>query len=85
MSEPLLCLTASATLRDKPILSTVSQELVIASLEGKELSTSGMIDPNAPEDEDLEDIMYGMEEVNLLDNLNDGECFTHQPYSQHQS
>lgn len=32
-----------------------------------------MIDPDAEDDDDVEDIMHGMEEVNLLDNLNDGE------------
>jgi hypothetical protein len=79
VSEPLLCLTASATLRDSPILSPASQALIISALEGKGLSLASIIELDAENEDEVEDILHGMEEVNLLDNLNDGNairCYT---------
>jgi len=72
VSEPLLCLTTSATLRDTPMLAPASQALVISRLEGKGLSVASVTDADTENGEELEDILHGMEEVNLLDNLNEG-------------
>ncbi|KAH7888903.1 TRAPP trafficking subunit Trs65-domain-containing protein [Phlebopus sp. FC_14] len=74
-SDPLLCLTASATLRDQSLsLSQTNHPLVVF------LSEKGVIpsqDPDAtPEpgvsDEGEEDDTTGLEEVNLLDGLSIG-------------
>lgn len=73
VSEPLLCLTASATLRDKPILSSASQEVVLAALKTKGISTDGLSPDGLDDSDEYEDILHGMEDVNLLENLNYGE------------
>lgn len=79
VSEPLLCLTASATMRDSPILTPVSQALILTALENKKLSLASISEFDAENDDEVEDILHDMEEVNLLDNLNDGNaihCYT---------
>lgn len=59
-------------MRDTPILSSAAQALIISQLERKGLSLASITDPEIDDEEEIEDILHGMEEVNLLDNLNDG-------------
>lgn len=72
MAEPLLCLTVSATLRDKTSHSKSVQALVISGLELRKIpvqSDNETVD--LPTDE-VEDMIHGIEEVNLLGGLNNG-------------
>lgn len=59
-------------MRDTPILSSAAQALIISQLERKGLSLASITDPEIDDEEEIEDILHGMEEVNLLGNLNDG-------------
>ncbi|KEP55844.1 AMMECR 1 domain protein [Rhizoctonia solani 123E] len=81
MQDPVLCLTVSATLRDKPMLSTAQRGELIELFK----SAGGVYQvvkskPNGsvpPKDQEVQDdIMYGLEEVNLLEGLTDGITFT---------
>ncbi|KDN37902.1 hypothetical protein RSAG8_09876, partial [Rhizoctonia solani AG-8 WAC10335] len=80
MQDPVLCLTVSATLRDKPMSSTPQREELVELFK----SAGGVYQvvkskPNGsvpPKDQVVEDdIMYGLEEVNLLEGLTDGITF----------
>ncbi len=80
MPHPLLCLTVSATLRDKPITSASSKH-PLASFFAKLGNQSSLIEPDslgpvngdaredAPEAE-----LHGFEEANLLQGLHGGMC-----------
>ncbi|KAI0338227.1 hypothetical protein BDW22DRAFT_801140 [Trametopsis cervina] len=72
LSDPLLCLTVSTTLREKPVPVTAAREPLKALIQAAgEPSTP--IDPSTPinqnpDDDDAVDIA-GLEEVNLLEGL----------------
>ncbi|CAE6490467.1 unnamed protein product [Rhizoctonia solani] len=83
MQDPVLCLTVSATLRDKPMFSTPQREELIELFKSaggvyqvvkSKPKHNGSVPPKGQEVED--DIMYGLEEVNLLEGLTDGITFT---------
>jgi hypothetical protein len=79
VSEPLLCLTVSATLRDKHLLAASHRKIVSAALIAKNLPFEHSDDSEVVDsDEEVEDIMHGMAEVNLLTGLNDGMTVEHQ-------
>ncbi len=72
--NPLLCLTASATLREKPVTTTPIRQALTALIEAAGGIPSSL-DPSSPmkasgdeDDEDASDIT-GMEEINLLEGL----------------
>ncbi|KZT60664.1 hypothetical protein CALCODRAFT_480554 [Calocera cornea HHB12733] len=83
--HPLLCLTCSATLRDKPLPPTAARSPLHALLQQYNISSSASATPDVPqtpytastaltsefddEDEDGEEDMARFEEVNLLDGL----------------
>lgn len=74
VADPLLCLTVAATLRGKTLVDTPQRQDLTAALVQRGILPSSSLNPSASADEleDEEDIMNGMEEVNLLDVLNDG-------------
>ncbi|ELU41942.1 AMMECR1 domain-containing protein [Rhizoctonia solani AG-1 IA] len=83
MQDPVLCLTVSATLRDKPMLQTPQREELIELFKSaggvyqvvkSRPKHNGSVPPKDQEIED--DVMYGLEEVNLLEGLTDGITFT---------
>lgn len=71
VADPLLCLTVSATLREKPVAVTPARQTLTALIEASgDLSAN---DPTTPlvksGRQDEEDVLNGLEEVNLLDGL----------------
>ncbi|KAG8715776.1 hypothetical protein FRC11_000071 [Ceratobasidium sp. 423] len=83
MQDPVLCLTVSATLRDKPMLFTPQREDLIELFKSaggvyqvvkSKPKHNGSVPPKDQEAED--DVMYGLEEVNLLEGLTEGITFT---------
>jgi hypothetical protein len=87
MQDPVLCLTASTTLRDKPVIATPQRQELIELFK----STGGVYKvvqtkpngnvPSKDEDVDEDDLVYGLEEVNLLEGLTEGTCFPRRPVS----
>ena len=78
MPDPLLCLTISATLRDKPIISASSKH-PLASFFAKLGSQSSLIEPVSPgpangdaQEDPSEAEPHRFEEVNLLQGLHAG-------------
>ena len=78
--HPLLCLTVSATLRDKPITSASSKH-PLAAFFAKLGSQSGLIEPDSPgpvngdaQEDAPEAELNGFEEANLLQGLHAGMC-----------
>ena len=76
--DPLLCLTISATLRDKPIISASSRH-PLASFFAKLGSQLSLIEPVSPglvngdaQEGPSEAELHGFEEVNLLQGLHAG-------------
>ncbi|CAE6418721.1 unnamed protein product [Rhizoctonia solani] len=83
MQDPVLCLTVSATLRDKPMLLTPQREELIELFKSaggiyQVVKSKPKLNGSVPsKKQDIEDdIMYGLEEVNLLEGLTDGITFT---------
>lgn len=76
VTDPLLCLTVSATLREKPLAFTQPKHplaLYFASV-GQPLTVPGSpTTPNEAAVETTEDKLDGLEEVNLLEGLLAGE------------
>ena len=76
MSDPLLCLTVSTTLREKPVTVTPARQPLAALIKAAKESDSleGPTTPTAksPENEDKLDV-NGLEEINLLEGLSLGE------------
>ncbi len=76
VADPLLCLTVSATLREKPVLVTPSRQALVALIEATE-GPKSPTNPKSPGDamtngkEDVFDL-HGMEEINLLEGLTIG-------------
>lgn len=85
--DPLLCLTVSATLRDKEAISGPLHEYLShvpsrmsAGVAASATSSNSDEDDSSGEDEESEkaehdgddDLMHGFEEVNLLDGLSQG-------------
>ncbi|KIP06996.1 hypothetical protein PHLGIDRAFT_436056 [Phlebiopsis gigantea 11061_1 CR5-6] len=68
VADPLLCLTVSATLREKPVAVTPVRRTLTALIEA-----SSPLSPDDPittiKKQDEEDLLNGLEEVNLLDGL----------------
>jgi hypothetical protein len=70
-TDPLLCLTISATLREKPITSSSTEHPLVRFLK----TCDGVDIPDSPkvfdqaETKDNDDNMNGFEEVNLLEGL----------------
>ncbi|KAB5589692.1 Potassium/sodium hyperpolarization-activated cyclic nucleotide-gated channel 4 [Ceratobasidium theobromae] len=81
MQDPVLCLTVSATLRDKPMGLTPQREELIElfrSSGGVYQVVKAKAKANVPPKDDqevAEDVIYGLEEVNLLEGLTDGITF----------
>lgn len=78
MPDPLLCLTISATLRNKPIISASSKH-PLASFFAKLGSQSSLIEPISPgavngdaQEDPSEVELHRFEEVNLLQGLHAG-------------
>ena len=68
----------SATLRDKPVLTASHRKILSAALNAKNLPFEPSNDSEVVDsDEEVEDIMHGMAEVNLLAGLNDGMIVEH--------
>ncbi|CAE6496705.1 unnamed protein product [Rhizoctonia solani] len=83
MQDPVLCLTVSATLRDKPMSLTPQREELIELFKSSggvyqvvksKPKYNGSVPSKDQEDDD--DVMYGLEEVNLLEGLTEGITFT---------
>ena len=82
-NDPLLCLTASITLRDKPLTSTPPRRDLFELIEAAG-TLPPLLTPDAPEEgaskgtsEDVGDEYIGrvyLEEVNLLEGLPFGMC-----------
>jgi hypothetical protein len=72
-SDPLLCLTVSATIRDKPVpLTGPRQRLaeLINAVGGLQLDQTLLLTPRNKRGAGAdEDELHGLEEVNLLDGL----------------
>ncbi|TEB32777.1 hypothetical protein FA13DRAFT_1790473 [Coprinellus micaceus] len=75
-ANPLLCLTTAATLREKPIVTSAKHPLSVY------LSTLGVSIPESPteyqekkDDKDVEILLDGLEEINLLEGLLAGPDF----------
>ncbi|KAG9103981.1 hypothetical protein FRC06_006420 [Ceratobasidium sp. 370] len=82
MQDPVLCLTASTTLRDKPMSATPQRQELIELFKGAggvydvvKSRVNGNVPPK-DEDVDVDDVVYGLEEVNLLEGLTEGITFT---------
>ncbi|KAG9127286.1 hypothetical protein FRC07_015044, partial [Ceratobasidium sp. 392] len=83
MQDPVLCLTASTTLRDKPMSETAQRKELIdlfkdagGVYEVVKSKANGNVPPKDNADTDLEDVIYGLEEVNLFEGLTEGITFT---------
>ncbi|CAA7263288.1 unnamed protein product [Cyclocybe aegerita] len=74
-SDPLLCLTVSATLREKPIPTTPKHPLArfFASIGA---ASTEEPEPEAQETQDEASLLDGLEEVNLLEGLLAGPTFS---------
>ncbi|KAF8639224.1 hypothetical protein AX17_001709 [Amanita inopinata Kibby_2008] len=82
VTDPLLCLTISATLRDKPITTTSSKDPLALFL-AKAGSQSNLVEPESPtsaigvvQEDSRDDELHGFEEVNLLEGLHAGPTFS---------
>ncbi|KAG8747890.1 hypothetical protein FRC10_010509 [Ceratobasidium sp. 414] len=82
MQDPVLCLTASATLRDKPMSATPQRQELIELFKGAggiydvvKSKVNGNVPPK-DEDANVDDVVYELEEVNLLEGLTEGITFT---------
>lgn len=80
-NDPLLCLTVSATLREKPVTAITPFSRYLASI-----GEDNVIGPDSPQPEEAhtkepeQDILTGFVEVNLLEGLFAGEhCIFHLP------
>lgn len=81
MQDPVLCLTVSATLRDKPMSATPQRQELIELFKSSggvfqvvKAKSNGSV---PPKDETVEDdVLYSLQEVNLLEGLTDGITFT---------
>ena len=78
MSDPLLCLTVSTTLRDKLVPVTRAREPLQALIEsaGEPASPSDPRSPIPPTANDGQDELGGLEEINLLEGLTVGAYFS---------
>ncbi|KAG8755865.1 hypothetical protein FRC12_010753, partial [Ceratobasidium sp. 428] len=83
MQDPVLCLTASTTLRDKPMSETPQRKELIELFKSAggvydvvKSKANGNVPPKDDKDVDVDDVIYGLEEVNLLEGLTDGITFT---------
>ncbi|KAF8609484.1 hypothetical protein BDV93DRAFT_145712 [Ceratobasidium sp. AG-I] len=81
MQDPVLCLTVSATLRDKPMSATVQRQELIKLFKAAggvykvvQAKPNGSVPPK-DQDADEDDVLYGLEEVNLLEGLIEGITF----------
>ncbi|PFH51161.1 hypothetical protein AMATHDRAFT_80440 [Amanita thiersii Skay4041] len=81
VSDPLLCLTVSATLRDKPITTASSKHPLAVFLEQVD-NHSTLVEPDSPglpngnaSNEFTNKELHGLEEVNLLQGLFAGPTF----------
>lgn len=89
MQDPVLCLTVSATLRDKPMGLTPQREELIElfrSSGGVYQVVKAKAKANVPPKDDqevAEDVIYGLEEVNLLEGLTDGMLSIAAGYGRH--
>jgi hypothetical protein len=89
MQDPVLCLTVSATLRDKPMFATPQREELIELFKSSggvyqvvKAKPRSSVPPKDQETED--DVINGLEEVNLLEGLTDGAYHSISTiYSQH--
>ena len=78
MQDPVLCLTVSVTLRDKPMSATAQRQELIELFKASggvykvvQAKPNGSVPPK-DQDTDEDDVLYGLEEVNLLEGLIEG-------------
>lgn len=70
VADPLLCLTVSTTLRERPVLVTSARKTLTALIEAsEELDVNDPTTPLVKSPGEDEDVLNGLEEVNLLDGL----------------
>lgn len=82
--DPLLCLTVSITLRDKPLVVTPARKPIFDMLQEHDRSITPTQDTNQPPPPPFKDLYGDLEEVNLLETLsNSGTTFQieDKPYS----
>ncbi len=85
VADPLLCITVSTTLRNKPLPMTPPRATLATLIEAAGgLKSSGLASPvktngaamdQPPSDSDEDDLLSGLQEVNLLEGLSAGKCF----------
>ncbi|KAL7284913.1 hypothetical protein ACG7TL_000001 [Trametes sanguinea] len=86
VSDPLLCITVSTTLRNKPLAITPPRKTLAAMIDAagglnspsarlvSPVKANGALDENASEGDD-DEVLAGLEEVNLLEGLSAGPTF----------
>ena len=84
VSDPLLCITVSTTLRNKPLPVTPPRQVLAALIDAagglkptidhtsSPVKSNGMADDAQASDSDDEDVLSGLQEVNLLEGLATG-------------
>ena len=79
MRDPLLCLTASITVRERPVSMTPARAVLAAMI--KEAGGLPEPQPSAPEEsfnDEIDKSYHGLDEVNLLWGLSSGiNIFSH--------
>ncbi|OJT14529.1 hypothetical protein TRAPUB_8932 [Trametes pubescens] len=85
VADPLLCITVSTTLRNKPLPMTPPRATLATLIEAAGgLKSSGLASPvktngaamdQPPSDSDEDDLLSGLQEVNLLEGLSAGPTF----------
>lgn len=85
VADPLLCITVSTTLRNKPLAMTPPRATLATLIEAAGgLKSGGLASPvktngaadQPPSDSDEDDLLSGLQEVNLLEGLSAGKCFS---------
>lgn len=86
VADPLLCITVSTTLRNKPLAMTPSRATLAALIDAagglksgglaSPVKTNGGATDQRASDSDEDDLLSGLQEVNLLEGLSAGKCFT---------
>jgi hypothetical protein len=80
LMDPLLCLTVSVTLRDKPAESTPARrslDALISAAGGLPDIRPKSLEPREDAEEESSDELTGLEEINLLEGLSAGMSATH--------
>ncbi|KAI0762189.1 TRAPP trafficking subunit Trs65-domain-containing protein [Trametes elegans] len=81
VSDPLLCITVATTLRNKPLAVTPPRQTLVALIDaaGSRLAppvkTNGFSVGHSSSESDDDDVLSGLQEVNLLEGLSAGPTF----------